>query len=148
MNSRLMIDTTIFLYARGAAHPYRQPCRQVLVAARDGAITLDASVEIVQEYTHVLLRRAIPRASALDEADEVARQCRLHPFDSIVLTRSLALLRSHADLGVRDAVHAATALTVGIDQIISTDRVFDTIDDLTRLDPTAPDAPWASSPDG
>jgi predicted nucleic acid-binding protein len=140
-----MVDTNVFLYARGAAHPYRQPCRQILTAARDGVIALDASVEIVQEYTHVLLRRAIPRSQALDEADEVARQCRLHAFDHPVLTRSLSLLRRHPALGVRDAVHAATALTVDLDQIISTDRVFDDVDGLTRLDPSSTSSPWVTT---
>ncbi len=143
MTDRFLVDTSIFLYARGVDHPYRTPCREVLRTAADGGIALDGSVEVVQEYVHVLLRRAMPRQAALDEADEVSRQCRLHPLDAAVLTTSLRLLRGHADLGVRDAVHAATALSAGLDMIISTDRVFDRVDGLTRLDPADASAPWS-----
>ncbi len=143
MTDRFLVDTNVFLYARGAEHPYRVPCRQILQTAANGVIALECSVEVVQEYAHVLLRRAMPRDAALDEADEIGRQCRLHPFDPAVLSTALDLLRRHPDLGVRDAVHASTALSAGLDAIISTDRVFDQVAALRRVDPGDARAPWA-----
>lgn len=140
--TRVLIDTNVFLYARGRDHPYREPCRTVLRAAADGLVRLEASVEVVQEFTHVLLRRGIDRTSALTEAEEVRAQCLVHAFDAAVLARALALVRVHRMLGVRDAVHAATAIVAGIDAVVSADRVFDDVDGITRIDPAASEAPW------
>lgn len=140
--NRYLVDTNIFLYARGQDHPYREPCRAVLRAAGDTRIILESSVELGQEFAHVLLRRGIDRASALEEVDEVRGQCRIHAFDAQVLARTSALLREFETLGVRDAVHLATALQAGITRILSTDRAFDHIPSVQRVDPAAPDEPW------
>lgn len=64
------------------------------------------------------------------------------PFDAAVLTTSLRLLRGHADLGLWNAVYAATAQSAGLDMIISTDRVFDRVDGITRIDPVVASASW------
>lgn len=138
-----LVDTNVFLYARGAAHPQRYPCRAVLRAAASGAVTLTASVELVQEFAHVLLRRGHDRATVMDEVDEVRSQCRLRPFDADVLARACTLLRGHHHLGVRDAVHAATAQAAGIGSIISVDRVFDQVTGISRVDPASPALPWS-----
>lgn len=147
--NRYLVDSNVFLYARGEEHPYREPCRVLLRAAADGRLMLEASVEVVQEFGHVLLRRGVDRSSALEEIDEVRSQCRLHAFDADVLARALGLLRAYDSLGVRDAVHAATAMQAGLDSILSTDRAFDTVEEVTRVDPATPDAPWLDdSPSG
>lgn len=135
--TRYLVDTNVFVYARGTNHPYRLPCREILHAAGAQALVLEASVEVVQEFTHLLLRRGIDRGAALEEADEVRGQCRLHAFGTEVLGFAIGLLADHQQLGVRDAVHAATALHAGIPAIISTDRIFDGLDTLTRIDPIA-----------
>lgn len=140
--NRYLVDTDVFLYARGTIHHYREPCRAVLRGAARGDLGLDASVEVVQEFAHVLLRRGVDRLSALQEVDEVRSQCRLHAFNIDVHTQVLALLRAYDSLGVRDAVHAATAVHAGLTAIVSTDRVFDVVEEVTRVDPATPDAPW------
>ena len=132
---RYAVDTNIFLYARGSGHPYREPCRQLIDAARRTVVTLEASVELAQEFGHVLLRRGLPREDAMDEVDDVRTLCRLHPFDREVLSRAVTLLRSSASLGTRDAVHAATAIQAGLSHIVSADRALDDVPGLTRLDP-------------
>lgn len=133
--TRHLVDTNIFVYARGTDHPYRSACRAILAAARDGKLTLEASVEVVQEFTHLLLRRGFDRTAALAEAIEVRSQCRLHAFDEEVLELAVQLLADHVELGVRDAVHAATALRAGLGAIVSTDRVFDEVAGIRRIDP-------------
>ncbi|MPZ52948.1 MAG: PIN domain-containing protein [Acidimicrobiia bacterium] len=137
--TRYLLDTNILLYARGGEHPYRDPCRATLLASRDGRLSLEASVEVVQEYAHVLLRRGDDRATILDEVDEVRAMLRLLEFDTDVLTVTTELLWSYADLGVRDAVHAATAIEADIDRVLSTDRVFDLVHEVNRVDPTDPE---------
>lgn len=133
--TRYLIDTNIFVYARGVEHRYREPCRDVLRAARDGAVALEASVEVAQEFAHLLLRRGVDRLAALEEVAELRDQCRLHAFDVEVWRLVTRLLAEHSQLGVRDAVHAATAVRAGISAIVSTDRVFDGVADLLRIDP-------------
>lgn len=141
--SRYLVDTNVFVYARGREHPYREPCRAVLEAARDGLVVLEASVEVVQEFAHLLLRRVQDRAEALAEVTELRSQCRVHAFDLAVLRGALELLGRYPQLGVRDAVHAATAVRAGIGQIISTDQAFDPVREVVRVDPAAPGAPWS-----
>lgn len=133
--SRFLVDTNVFLYARGLEHPYRRPCRRVLEAVQRGEVQLHASTELIQEYVHVVLRRGMPRADAVDEAEEVRRQCRVHPFDGEVLTLALGMLRHYPQLGARDAVHAATAVAVKVPQVLSADLAFDAVADVTRVDP-------------
>lgn len=139
---RYLVDTNVFVYARGAVHGYREPCRAILRAAADGRIRLEASVELVQEFAHLPLRRQPDRMDALEQVEEVRSQCRLHPFDEDVLTASLDLLGRHPALGVRNAVHAATALRVGLNAIISADRAFDEVAGLSRVDPIDPGEAW------
>jgi predicted nucleic acid-binding protein len=144
--NRYLVDTNVFVYARGGDHRYRDPCRAILRAAGDGRLTLEASVELVQEFAHLLLRRGFRPAAVLDEVEEVRSQCRLHAFDIEVLGHATTLLRRHPSLGVRDAVHAATAIRAGLASILSADRIFDSIDGVTRIDPATSDGPWRDTP--
>lgn len=141
---RFLIDTNVLIYARGATHPYREPCRAILRAAAKGDIQIEASVEMIQEFAHLLLRRQPDRRDALAEVEEARGQVRLHPFGDEVLRISLDLLLRHPTLGVRDAVHAATALHAGLATIISADRAFDDLAEPDRIDPADPAAPWGN----
>lgn len=133
-DARFLLDTNVLLYARGAEHRYRDPCRAVLANAASGAIELMASVEVVQEYAHVLLRRGLDRASVSTEASRVRHLCEVLPFDTEIVPVMLHLIAS-TPLGVRDAVHAATALRHGGLPVISTDLAFDEVPGLRRVDP-------------
>lgn len=137
MSERFAFDTAVFVYARGTEHPYRQPCRELVDAARTGRLRGEGSVEIVQEYAHILIRRGLPRAAVRDDARDVAALFRAHEFDEPDLAKALALIAEHPEIGMRDAVHAATALRRGIEVIVSPDRGFDAVHGLERLDPAA-----------
>lgn len=138
--SRFLYDTAVFVYAVGKEHPYRDPCRRIVAAARDGALAGEASVEVIHELAHVLVRRGGDRASALGLAGAAAELARLHEFAPSDLPLMMALLADHRALDVRDAVFAATALNRGIPLILSPDRGFDEVPGLDRVDPAAPDA--------
>lgn len=137
--TRFLYDTAVFVYAVGKEHPYRDPCRRIVAAARDGAVTGEASVEVVHELAHVLLRRGGDRARALRLAGAAAELARLHEFSPSDLPLVMALLADHSALDARDAVFAATALNRGISLILSPDRAFDEVPGLDRIDPSAPD---------
>ncbi|WP_245613963.1 type II toxin-antitoxin system VapC family toxin [Knoellia sinensis] len=127
------MDTTVFLLASGDEHPARVDATDFLARARDGAQGLHVSVEALQEFTFHRLRR-VERAQALDQSEALARAVVVHPFDAEIMARSVALMRVTSLRG-RDAVHAATALAAGFDQIVTTDRDFEGVPGLRRIDP-------------
>jgi predicted nucleic acid-binding protein len=133
------IDSTVPLNSIGIDNPLREACRRIVDAASKGRLSLHASVEMVQEVVHHRLRRD-PVDLAVATAQAVAETTTLLPFDTPVLHRSLDLIATGAVRG-RDAVHAATALEAGFHAIVSTDRDFDGIPGLRRIDPADLDLP-------
>lgn len=133
--TRFLFDTAVFIYARGQAHPYREACRELVEAARTSRIAGEGSVELVQEYAHILLRRGLPGRVVRDESRDVAALFRNHPFEEADLDLALNLVADQPAIGMRDGVHAATALRRGIPFIVSPDQGFDALAGLERLDP-------------
>jgi predicted nucleic acid-binding protein len=133
--SRFLFDTAVFVYARGTEHPYRAPCRALVEAARTGRIAGEGSVELVQEYAHILLRRGLARSAVRNESRDVATLFLKHDFEAADLDLALRLIAKHPPLSMRDAVHAATALRRKIPLIVSPDQGFDAVAGLERLDP-------------
>lgn len=130
---RAWVDTSVLAFAAGGEHPHREPCRAVVAAAAAGRVEVHASVEMIQELVFHRLRR-VSRDQAVAQARQAAALCVLHSFDAAVLDRALDLVAS-SGLGGRDAVHAATALAAGFQEIVSTDRDFDRAPGLRRVDP-------------
>ncbi len=134
---RVFLDTNVFLYAVGAAHPERDRCAEVLRRVASG--TLDATInsEIVQEVLHVLTRHGRPK-----DALKLARHLiSLFP-DLLPVTRddvigACDLLEHYPRLSLRDAVHAATMLRNGLKTIVSVDAEFDRLSQIRRLAPSA-----------
>jgi len=132
---RALLDTAIFVYAVGADHPYRIPCRQLLDPDALDGYGGEASVQAIQELLHQRTRRTSDRHAAADTALAMAQLCPLHDLTTADLQRGLHLFQRHASLSGRDALHAATALNREIPTIISPDPDLDGIDGLQRVDP-------------
>jgi uncharacterized protein len=137
---RFLFDTSVFVYALGREHPYRDPCRAIMSKGERGLIAGEASIELIHEFAHVRARRGVARATAARDARDIAATSRLHPVDRADVERALALWLEHERLDMRDAIFAAQALNRGIDTILSADRGFDGIPGLERIDPADPDA--------
>jgi hypothetical protein len=132
---RTFLDTNVFLYAAGAAHPERDACVRVLRSVADGSLDATVNSEVVQEILYVLSRRG-RRRDAIALAGHVAA---LFP-DLLPVTRddtlgACDLMSRYPRLPVRDAVHAATMLRNGIKRIISVDKDFDQVSEIHRLEP-------------
>ncbi len=132
---RFLFDTSVFLYALGGEHPYREPCRAILREMRGGLLAGEASVELVHEFAYVRCRRTGARADAAESARDVANICALHAVGSDDVKRALGLWCEHQRLDMRDAIFAAQALNREMDAILSPDRGFDGIPGLERIDP-------------
>lgn len=132
---RFLYDTSIFIYAVGREHPYRDPCRAILTRAGAEELRGEASADLLQELAHQRFRRTGNRSEASDVARAAARVCKLHALEADDVQRGIGLFEEHAELDARDAVFAAVALNRGIDAILATDRAYDEVPGLERIDP-------------
>lgn len=132
---RFLYDTSVFVYALGGEHPYREPCREIVRRAAEGALQGEASADLLQELAHQRLNRTGDRLGAARTARNVAMLAWWHPLEPNDVQRGLDLFETHPRLDARDAVFAALALNRGIDAILATDRAFDEVEGLERIDP-------------
>lgn len=133
----IVVDTTVLVYAKGADHALREPCRRLIAAVADGSIEGTTTVEVIQEFTHVRARRHEP-----GEAAGLAREYAelLSPLIQVTpahLDRGLTLFERPGPLGALDAVLAAAALDGGADGLVSADRAFAEVADLAYTFPDA-----------
>lgn len=132
---RFLYDTSIFVYALGADHPYKEPCREIVRMAATGDLQGEASGDLLQELVHQCLRRTGDRFAAAQAARNVAKLAWWHSVEPNDVQRGIDLFEAHDGLDARDAVFAALAINRGIDAILTPDRAFDEIDGLERVDP-------------
>ncbi|MEX0659730.1 MAG: PIN domain-containing protein [Egibacteraceae bacterium] len=135
----ILFDTTVLVYAVGAEHPLRQPCRDLIAALREGRLRASTTPEVLQEFAHVRARRR-----ARSDAGALARDFGqlLRPLvvvDEDDLRDGLDLFERHDELGAFDAVLAAAALRRGARALVSADRSFGSVEALRYVDPSEPD---------
>ena len=46
----IVVDTTVLVYAVGADHPLREPCRAVVSGVESGRLTASTTIEVIQEF--------------------------------------------------------------------------------------------------
>ncbi len=132
---RFLFDTSVFIYALGGEHPYRDPCRAIMSYGEQELLAAEASVELIHEFAYVRCRRGTTRRAAAADARSIAGTSRLHVVEPSDIERALDLWCEHEGLDMRDAIFAAQALNRGIDAILSPDKGFDGIPGLERIDP-------------
>jgi uncharacterized protein len=137
---RFLYDTSVFIYALGGEHRYRDPCRAIMHSGERGRLAAEASVELIHEFAYVRRRQGVSRGEAADSARAIADTCPLHPVSPGDMDLALFLWCEHEQLDMRDAIFAAQALNRGIDAVLSADRGFDGIPGLERIDPADPAA--------
>lgn len=137
----ILLDTTVLVYAVGADHPLREPCRQIVSAIGDGRLAATTTVEVLQEFAHVRARRR-GRADARTTASSFAAL--LAPLvqpDADDLERGLQLFVEHESVGAFDAVLAAIVQRRDhLTGLVSADAGFATVAGLTTWNPSSADA--------
>ena len=129
------IDTNILIYAQGAPHKYKGPCQLVLSLIATNEIYAVTSAEVLQE---ILYRYASLNKKALGIKMVQYSLALLHeilPIEKADLLLAMGLLDKYQALNVRDASHAASALRNNFKYILSTDKHFNQIRGLQRIDP-------------
>jgi predicted nucleic acid-binding protein len=132
----IVVDTTVLVYAVGADHPLRQPCRDLVSAIAEGRLPATTTVAVIEEFAHVRARRR-GRLDAAGLANDYADL--LTPLLAVTtedLRAGLALFRRLEGLGAFDAVLAATA-SGSADALVSADTAFAGIAELTHVVPDA-----------
>ena len=134
----IVVDTTVLVYAVGAEHPLRDPCRALVEAVADGEVRGTTTVEVVREFTHVRARRC-SRADAVALARSYADLfAPLLPVGADELLAGLKLFERTEALEPFDAVVAAAALSHGASGVVSADAGFARVRGLRHLDPADP----------
>jgi uncharacterized protein len=132
----IVIDTTVLVYAKGTAHPLRDPCRELVSAIADGRVAATTTVEVIQEFAHVRAgRRGRADASGLAN-DYVELLTPLLAVTAADLRTGLTLFQRIETLGAFDAVLAAAALGSPA-TLVSADNAFAGIAELTHVVPDA-----------
>lgn len=133
---RVLLDSSVFIYAVGAEHPYREPCRAIVRSLVEGqSLTGEASVLAAQELLHQRARRTGDRAEAAHAARAMTSFCTLHVLTVEDMVLATEMFERSDGLDAAAACHAATAINRGTPIIVSPDRGFDGIGGLARLDP-------------
>ena len=133
----IVVDTTVLVYAKGAEHPLREPCRELIAAIADGGVEATTSAEVIQEFVHVRARRR-DRQDAASTGRDYAEL--LSPLLSITrehLEHGLLLFERTDRLGAFDAVLAAAAVANGATALVSADSAFAAAADIAHVVPDA-----------
>lgn len=131
----ILVDSNIFMYAAGRAHPNKIPSRDWLERAARGDIQASIDAEVLQEILHRyrqtdrwedgrrvydLARRSIPGVLAVTgDLMDLARE----------------ILDVTDGIPARDALHAAVYRFYEAEAICSYDGHFDLIDGIRRIEP-------------
>lgn len=133
----IVLDTTVLVYAKGAEHPLRDPCRELVAAIAEERLEATTTGEVIQEFVHVRARRR-DRSDAAALGQDYTEL--LSPLLSVTrdnLQRGLRLFETTPRLGAFDAVLAAVAATAGAAALVSADTAFSDLPDISHIVPDA-----------
>jgi predicted nucleic acid-binding protein len=129
----IFVDSNIPMYVAGRDHPHRDPSRRFLERARVGDIDICTSTEVLQEilYRYAALKRLDLAAAVYDLFVQLCPT--VLPVTLADTDRAKTLMTGTAQVGARDAIHAAVMLNHDLDQIATFDAGFDRIEGMTRV---------------
>jgi uncharacterized protein len=131
----IVLDTTVLVYAKGADHPLREPCRALVQAIAERRIAATTTVEVVQELVHVRARRRTREDAAALGRDYAELLSPLLSTTSDALAQGLAWYERSEQLGAFDAVLVAAAVAAGASAIVSADAAFGEVAAIAHVTP-------------
>ena len=131
------LDVNVPMYAAGKDHPYKESCIWVLTEIANGRLGTVINAEIIQEILYrygAIQQWPIGAQMAQNLLDLVPI---VLPVTENDMKTAVSLFAQYAPQGVkaRDLLHTAVMHNHQLTHIISTDKHFDLIDGITRLDP-------------
>ena len=133
----IFIDVNIPMYAAGTPHRYRDPSIAILEAVVEGSLLAVIDTDIIQEILHRFGAIGLWEKGTVMAESLLALVPTILPIDEAVMARTVQLFGIYGPRSImaRDLVHLAAMEAHGISTIISTDRHFDTIAGISRIDP-------------
>lgn len=117
------VDTNIFVYAVGRAHPLRDKAQQLLRERLERQVPMATSAEVLQELLHVYL--PVGRLETLDAALRLAGDLTTTwPIDASDVRAARDLVASAPGLSARDLLHLAVCQRHGASEVLSFDRAL------------------------
>jgi predicted nucleic acid-binding protein len=131
----IVLDTTVLVYAKGAEHPLRGPCRDLIGAIVAGDLEATTSVEAIQEFVQVRARRRSRDDAAALGRDYAELLSPLLAIDDQGLRDGLSLFERVSSVGAFDAVLVAAATAAGATAVVSADSGFADVPGLRHVIP-------------
>lgn len=118
----IFVDTNVFMYAVGRAHPLKEEARSVFLGHRSPADVLVTSAEVLQELLHAYL--PVNRLETLDAALTLARSqvAVVWSIDVEDVEMARSLCTSHPALSARDLLHLACCRRRSVHEVRTFDR--------------------------
>lgn len=139
------MDANIFVYATGDDERPKRACLSVIEFAEGRSGSFVTSAEVMQEVFNVALRRNQPgRVAQVLRLIVFAVADNVEPVYGSDVLVAAQLASANSSLQARDLVHLAVMNRLGITAIVSSDRAFDRVQGIARLDPLVFDS-WRSS---
>jgi predicted nucleic acid-binding protein len=129
------LDANILMYAAGGPHPLRDYCRAALEIAVDRRVRLITDTEVLLEilYRYFALKRPDAARAVYTSATRLCEE--VLPVAESHTARALEIVSKQPQLTPRDAIHIATMEARGPRRLLSTDRDFDNVQGIQRVDP-------------
>jgi len=139
----IFLDANAPMYSAGRPHPLKAPSIQVLRLVQDHRSSFVTSAEIFQELVHRYLAiREWAIGRALFDGMAALMQGRIQPIYFRDVQEAANLADTYPTANARDLLHVAVMNRLEITRIVSTDKDFDGIPGIERLDPMLVDE-WA-----
>lgn len=118
----IFVDTNVFMYAVGRAHPLKEEARTFFVEALESDTALATSAEVAQELIHAYV--PVQRLGTLDAALELVRgsTVEIWPLEAEDVELARSLVDRHPALGARDLLHRASCLRREVTRVRTFDR--------------------------
>lgn len=133
----IVLDTTVLVYAKGASHELRDPCRALIAAVASGRVEATTSIEVIQEFVHVRARRRDRSDAAGLGRDYVELLAPLLTISVSELRTGLETFEHAGRLGAFDSVLAAAGMAIDAEALVSADYAFADLPGLTHVFPDA-----------
>ncbi len=123
------------MYAIIADQKYGKSCARILRKIQEGDIEAWASLLLLLEVSRALQKIGMKRTKILETIRAIlSLPIRFVPIDEKILMKSLEFFKAYG-ISPYDCVHVATAAFAGIRFLVSADKGFDKINEVSRVDP-------------
>ncbi len=131
----VFIDTNIFIYAAGDAHPHKNPSKCILEKIAGNKIKAATNTEVLQEILHRYgaIKDMTRGLAIFDDCLKIVPL--ILPVTKQDILKAREILQRYPGVNARDAIHAAVMLNRGIKTICSYDRHYDQIKEIQRTEP-------------